>query len=609
MRPVAKGPADAGPSFFFGAPVLRARAGASKLALMLRAMLVGALAALALPVSARAAVLPGDFDLGFSGDGFLSGSISAEQEDFGAAAVHVLPDGRILVANTTDVLSGPMTNLDFQPDGKILLAGRASPTTGTGGDEFAVVRLEPDGDLDPAFDGENADSGDGIVRFEVGSGNSVDRVFALTLQPDGRIVLAGSASVDPSVMGTSFDFAAVRLLESGSFDDSFSGDGMDIQTLGAGTVIDGALAVTLAPGPTPQAPDIVVAGQRNPGIDGADFGVIRWRANGTLDTTFNGTGKLVLPVSPGGGDIAEAVVASGDRLLLAGTSDRDPGSGYDGDVAVVALSAGGDLDPGFGTGGKFFAGLSPEDSAAALRLDPAGRLLVAGGVEPGTEDDAALLRITPAGQLDTSFSGDGCVRIGSGDPASNENGAAVAVGPDGKLVAAGDHTLSGANGYFVARLHGNGIPDPAPPGGAADGVAPVLSGLSLRPPRFRVARDAAPRSAGRKRRAHRGTRIRLTLSEPAALRLTITRAAHGRRVAGRCRKPTRRNRGRKRCTLRLTVGTLARSARPAGRQALVWSGRIVRRALRPRRYRLAVRATDAAGNRSRVRAAAFTIVR
>ncbi len=73
-------------------------------------------------------------------------------------------------------------------------------------------------------------------------------------------------------MGTGFDFAVARLLENGSFDDSFSGDGMDIQTLGAGTVSDAVRAVTLAPGPTPQAPDIFVVGQRNPGIDGADFG-------------------------------------------------------------------------------------------------------------------------------------------------------------------------------------------------------------------------------------------------------------------------------------------------------------------------------------------------
>ena len=279
---------------------------------MHRAILAVALGTLALPAPAGAAVFAGDLDAAFSGDGFLSGSVSAEQNDFPAAAVHALPDGRILVANTTDVLTGAPTNLDFavqrllpdgsrdpgfgggdgivttpvgpttssddlldmavQPDGKIVVAGRTSPTSGTGGDEFAVVRLEADGDLDPAFDGENADSGDGIVRFEVGSGNSVDRVYAIALQPDGRIVLAGSASVDPSVMGTGFDFAVARLLENGSFDDSFSGDGMDIQTLGTGTVSDAVRAVTLAPGPTPQAPDIFVVGQRNPGIDGADFG-------------------------------------------------------------------------------------------------------------------------------------------------------------------------------------------------------------------------------------------------------------------------------------------------------------------------------------------------
>jgi uncharacterized delta-60 repeat protein len=171
---------------------------------MHRAIFAVALGTLALPAPAGAAVFAGDLDAAFSGDGFLSDSVSAEQDDFPAAAVHVLADGRILVANTTDFVAGAMSNIDFavqrllpdgsrdptfgggdgivttpvgptnspddvldmavQPDGKIVVAGRTSPTSGTGGDEFAVVRLEADGDLDPAFDGENADSGDGIVR-------------------------------------------------------------------------------------------------------------------------------------------------------------------------------------------------------------------------------------------------------------------------------------------------------------------------------------------------------------------------------------------------------------------------------------------------------------
>jgi uncharacterized delta-60 repeat protein len=354
---------------------------------------------------------------------------------------------------------------------------------------------------------------------------------------------------------------------------------------------------------------MVVVGQRNPGIDGTDFGAIRWQANGTLDATFNGTGKLVLPVSPGGSDTAEAVVASGNRLLLAGTTDSDPGAAYNGDFVVVALDAGGDLDPGFGAGGKLLAGRSPEDAVGAMRVDGSGRLLVSGGIEPGTDDDAALIRVTPAGQLDTSFSGDGWAVIGSGDPASNEEGWAVAEGADGKIAVAGQYALAGANGYFVSRLHGADVPDPPPGGPAPDLVAPTLSGLSLRPARFRVAKAGAPRSAGRRKRAPRGTRIRFRLSEAAALRLTITRPVPGRRAGGRCRKPTKRDRGRKRCTRQVSVATLTRSGRPAGAQALSWSGRIGRKALRPRRYGLSVRATDAAGNRSRARTAAFRIVR
>ena len=87
--------------------------------------------------------------------------------------------------------------------------------------------------------------------------------------------------------------------------------------------------------------------------------------------------------------------------------------------------------------------------------------------------------------------------------------------------------------------------------------------------------------------ARRGTTVRYSLSEPAAVTLRVVRLAGGKRRS---------------------VGTLRRTG-AAGANRVRFSGRIGRRALPRGRYRLIVRAIDAAGNRSTVRAAAFRIIR
>ncbi len=112
-----------------------------------------------------------------------------------------------------------------------------------------------------------------------------------------------------------------------------------------------------------------------------------------------------------------------------------------------------------------------------------------------------------------------------------------------------------------------------------DSDPPVVARVSLAPTPFSVARRATAVSAAR------GTVIRYTLSEPAAVALRFYRARTGRRV-----------------------GTLRRAGR-TGRNRVAFSGRIGRRALRPGRYRLRLTAVDAAGNRSVTRTRRFRIVR
>jgi CSLREA domain-containing protein len=121
----------------------------------------------------------------------------------------------------------------------------------------------------------------------------------------------------------------------------------------------------------------------------------------------------------------------------------------------------------------------------------------------------------------------------------------------------------------------------AAPGPAADVTAPVITAASVTPKRF-----------GRK-----GTHFGYKLSEAASVAFTIERAAKGRRAGKKCVKPSRSNRRKRRCTRYKSAGALAQAGK-LGANSKRFSGRVRRRRLRPAPYRVTLRATDAAGNRS-----------
>jgi CSLREA domain-containing protein len=132
---------------------------------------------------------------------------------------------------------------------------------------------------------------------------------------------------------------------------------------------------------------------------------------------------------------------------------------------------------------------------------------------------------------------------------------------------------------------------------------PELTALTVSPSTFTLGNFLPVVS--QRRRA--GTRIAFILSEPARVRLAFSRRASGRRVRGRCVKPTRRNRGRRRCRRTVTVAMAPRQL-GAGAHRIRFSGRLSRRRkLKPGRYTLSVTAVDRDGlgsapARARVRA-------
>ncbi|MDP6759220.1 MAG: hypothetical protein QF481_01730, partial [Acidimicrobiales bacterium] len=203
-----------------------------------------------------------------------------------------------------------ITAIDVQPDGKILVAGT---TDASGTDDFFVARYTSAGVLDTTF------SSDGIHVFDLGS-SAEDTLWGMDLQPDGRIVVGGYSGGD---------WAVARLTADGDMDTTFGG-GDGITTTDFGGTEEASEVVIASDG------KILLGGHTNaPG--NYDFALVRYTSAGVLDTTFSSDGITThdfnnATIGSGRTDKARAMgIAANGSVLLVGSSK----SGNDTDWALV----------------------------------------------------------------------------------------------------------------------------------------------------------------------------------------------------------------------------------------------------------------------------------
>ena len=246
------------------------------------------------------------------------------------------------------------------------------------------------GSLDPSF-GTN-----GIVRTDLTPKG--DTAYAVAVQPDGRIVAAGSAA-------NSATFAVVRYLRDGALDPSF-GNGGVVRT-DFGPYQDAAYAVAIQ-----SDGDIVAAGVEGANRPNSSIALARYLPDGTPDPAFGTGGKVTTPVSPKDDEADGVRIESGGDIVVAG------GAGLNGtnpDFVVLRYTPDGVLDPSFGTKGIVrtdFGGDSFDWAIGGLVVQPNGDI-VAGGysirVSSPSDGRFALARYLPGGNLDPSFGNDGLV--------------------------------------------------------------------------------------------------------------------------------------------------------------------------------------------------------
>ncbi len=408
-------------------------------------------------LTARIDAAPGDLDPVFGPVGFITTSLSAGTDRAFAAARQT--DGKLVLAGTRDfnsvaaivrynvngtldasfgsggIVITPISGISqatavaVQSDGKIVVAA-------TGGSVYAVMRYNANGSLDATF-------GSGGI-FTDSSGGTVN---ALAILPDGRIVTAGTVAVN----FFSADFSIVRLNSNGTFDASFDGDGKVTVNIADQAVGGNDFGYALAIQPDGK---IVVGGESEFLNTARDFSLARLNFDGSLDTTFGGSGKV--HTAFGGSGQLEAIrsiaLQADGRIVAAGLGGENSVRGF----ALARYNSDGALDTTFDVDGKIITPTSGNgnEAANAVVVQTDGKIVAAGY----SILQAALVRYNADGSLDAAFDGDGKVFtsvIGTNQAIAR----AALLEPNGKIIIAGQAVKRGADeDFLLARYNADGTP-------------------------------------------------------------------------------------------------------------------------------------------------------
>jgi uncharacterized delta-60 repeat protein len=333
--------------------------------------------------------------------------------------------------------------MSIQTDGKIVAVGAAS--IGPGNNAFAVARYNGDGSLDPGF----GSGGKVTTDFS----NNSDAAFAAAIQADGRLVVAGdSRSASDS---DSADFALARYNTDGSLDTSFGSGGRVITDISGHVDIAQSVAVTADGRVLVGGYGSSQSSALDPTDDSTNFELARYNSNGSLDASFGAGGKVITDLFGHGEKLAKILIQADGKILAVGFSQTTSGI-ESRDFAVVRYNADGSLDSDFGEGGKVTTDFFGHDDAAGpVAIGRDGKIVVAGFCDisnnPGASGfrRSAIARYKANGRLDNSFGSVGKVTT---DSAALPDGvSALLLQPDDKILAAGDRqtTISSSSEDFA----------------------------------------------------------------------------------------------------------------------------------------------------------------
>ena len=316
------------------------------------------------------------------------------------------------------------TALKVLGDGRFVIVGHS---TSAAGQDMLVVRLMANGARDPTFGTA------GVTQIDFGGQDDV--AYDVAVDALGRILVTGSSTSGAG------DLALARLLSDGSLDSDFGNGGVLTESLGISNE-EGHAVVVQANG------SIVVAGFSRLSNNDAFF-LCRYFADGSLDETFGGSGKIATQLSNQEDRAMSIIVQSGGRIVVAGWS-----TGSDVDFALVRYLANGDIDSAFGVGGIVTTDFgSTDDYAYSLREDSNGSLVMA-GTSLATTGAVAVARYSVDGVLDASFATGGKEKVDF--PSADVEAFALVLQADDKILVAGTVIVLSEADIGLIRLGADG---------------------------------------------------------------------------------------------------------------------------------------------------------
>jgi uncharacterized delta-60 repeat protein len=340
-----------------------------------------------------------------------------------------------------------------QADGKIVTAGFSDNGSYN---TYAIARHNADGTLDGTFGNL------GILNFTIGTNPTSPNSSAssIAIQPDGKILIGGASQQPGPNNSYGSDFTLIRLNTDGTFDTSFgvTNNGIALADFTTGNFQTNDQISSLALQPDGK---IVVAGDT--GVN-RDFAVARFNSNGSLDSSFGTNGKVQTPIGITNEVIYALKLQTDGKIVAAGYS-QNPGNFSD--CTIVRYNADGSLDTGFGVGGKVITNVSSgnfvnSDILYGLAIQPDGKIIAVGDSKDNSTSNFVVIRYNPTGALDSGFGTNGITQTPLGTSAGFGIGSAysVALLPTGKIIASGIGDLGASGfGFAVARYNANGALD------------------------------------------------------------------------------------------------------------------------------------------------------
>ncbi|TNE47690.1 MAG: T9SS type A sorting domain-containing protein [Bacteroidetes bacterium] len=239
----------------------------------------------------------------------------------------------------------------LQADGKIVTGGTGYDPNDPDDYKFALARFNSDGSLDTTFGNQ------GKVFTKIGPGD--DEITSLVVQADGKVLAGGYTSVHPE-----YTPCLVRYHPDGTLDTGFGSGGIVVDTLSnkpgllrwVGLMPDGRIVVVIR----------ALGGNQN-------HRVSRYLANGTPDSTFNGTGKLILDQAIDCRSLRSGLVTPDGKLVIGGNTTLS----YK--FLVGRINPDGSIDTTFGNNGFVKHQVTgAESDIYSLATTPDGSLIAAG---------------------------------------------------------------------------------------------------------------------------------------------------------------------------------------------------------------------------------------